>query len=61
MGCKSTAKTLMAAAGVVTVPGYHGDDQDPEVLKRAAAEIGYPVHPQGGCWWRRQGHAHGCR
>ena len=43
MGCKSTAKTLMAAAGVVTVPGYHGDDQDPEVLKRAAAEIGYPV------------------
>ena len=43
MGCKSTAKTLMAAAGVATVPGYHGDDQDPEVLKRAAAEIGYPV------------------
>ena len=43
MGCKSTAKTLMAAAGVATVPGYHGDDQDLEVLKRAAAEIGYPV------------------
>jgi len=43
MGCKSTAKTLMAAAGVATVPGYHGNDQDLEVLKRAAAEIGYPV------------------
>ncbi len=43
MGCKSTAKTLMEAAGVATVPGYHSDDQDPQVLANAAATIGYPV------------------
>jgi 3-methylcrotonyl-CoA carboxylase alpha subunit len=31
------------AAGVPLVPGYHGDDQDPALLKREAARIGYPV------------------
>ena len=25
------------------VPGYHGDDQDPALLAREAATIGYPV------------------
>ncbi|WP_440997762.1 acetyl-CoA carboxylase biotin carboxylase subunit [Arhodomonas sp. SL1] len=43
MGSKSAAKALMAEAGVPLVPGYHGDNQDPEHLAEAAAEIGYPV------------------
>jgi 3-methylcrotonyl-CoA carboxylase alpha subunit len=43
MGSKAAAKALMAKAGVPVVPGYHGDDQSPETLRKAAAEIGYPV------------------
>jgi 3-methylcrotonyl-CoA carboxylase alpha subunit len=43
MGSKSAAKTLMADAGVPLVPGYHGDGQDPHLLAREAARIGYPV------------------
>jgi 3-methylcrotonyl-CoA carboxylase alpha subunit len=33
----------MEAAGVPVVPGYHGDNQDPEALHQAADQIGYPV------------------
>ena len=43
MGSKSAAKMLMGQAGVPLVPGYHGDAQDPELLAREAARIGYPV------------------
>ena len=43
MGSKDQAKVLMTAAGVPVVPGYHGDRQDPEFLRRKAYEIGYPV------------------
>ncbi|MCW5745322.1 MAG: acetyl/propionyl/methylcrotonyl-CoA carboxylase subunit alpha [Alphaproteobacteria bacterium] len=43
MGSKSEAKKLMEAAGVPLVPGYHGDDQAPELLAREADRIGYPV------------------
>ncbi|MCP5222438.1 MAG: acetyl/propionyl/methylcrotonyl-CoA carboxylase subunit alpha [Zoogloeaceae bacterium] len=43
MGSKSEAKKIMGAAGVPLTPGYHGDDQDPELLKREADDIGYPV------------------
>ncbi|MDB5408983.1 MAG: 3-methylcrotonyl-CoA carboxylase [Rhodospirillales bacterium] len=43
MGSKAAAKTLMAAAGVATVPGYHGTAQDLEAFAAAAAAIGYPV------------------
>ena len=43
MGLKDAAKTLMQDAGVPVVPGYHGSDQDPKVLAKAADEIGYPV------------------
>ncbi|HSC63106.1 MAG TPA: biotin carboxylase N-terminal domain-containing protein, partial [Caldimonas sp.] len=43
MGSKSAAKTLMAKAGVPLTPGYHGDDQDPAMLAREAAKIGFPV------------------
>jgi 3-methylcrotonyl-CoA carboxylase alpha subunit len=43
MGSKSNSKALMAAAGVPLVPGYHGEDQDPALLAREAARIGFPV------------------
>ncbi len=43
MGSKSAAKNIMGKAKVPLVPGYHGDDQDPRLLAREAAAIGYPV------------------
>jgi len=43
MGSKSASKEIMRTAGVPLVPGYHGADQGPGVLQRAADEIGYPV------------------
>ncbi|WP_299945004.1 acetyl/propionyl/methylcrotonyl-CoA carboxylase subunit alpha [uncultured Ruegeria sp.] len=43
MGLKDAAKVLMERAGVPVVPGYHGDNQDPEHLAGAAETIGYPV------------------
>src|ERR1700749_2071291 len=43
MGSKAAAKALMHAAAVPLVPGYHGDDQDPQLLQREADAIGYPV------------------
>jgi 3-methylcrotonyl-CoA carboxylase alpha subunit len=43
MGSKSAAKTIMADAGVPLVPGYHGNDQNSDLLKRAANDMGYPV------------------
>jgi 3-methylcrotonyl-CoA carboxylase alpha subunit len=33
MGSKSAAKALMEKAGVPLVPGYHGDNQDPGLLR----------------------------
>jgi len=43
MGDKKASKEIMEDAGVATVPGYHGTDQDPALLKEEAAKIGYPV------------------
>lgn len=43
MGSKSAAKALMEKAGVPLVPGYHGDNQDPDFLQQEANRIGYPV------------------
>ncbi|UXZ55330.1 acetyl/propionyl/methylcrotonyl-CoA carboxylase subunit alpha [Halomonas sp. 7T] len=43
MGDKSAAKARMANAGVPLVPGYHGDDQDDDLLRAEADKIGYPV------------------
>ncbi|HSH92305.1 MAG TPA: acetyl/propionyl/methylcrotonyl-CoA carboxylase subunit alpha [Ramlibacter sp.] len=43
MGLKSESKQLMEKAGVPLVPGYHGSDQDPALLRKEAARIGYPV------------------
>jgi 3-methylcrotonyl-CoA carboxylase alpha subunit len=43
MGSKAAAKALMQTAAVPLVPGYHGDDQRPDVLRAEADNIGYPV------------------
>ncbi len=43
MGSKSEAKKLMGSAAVPLTPGYHGDDQTPELLHKEADAIGYPV------------------
>jgi 3-methylcrotonyl-CoA carboxylase alpha subunit len=43
MGSKSEAKKIMEKAGVPLVPGYHGDDQSPELLAKEAGRIGFPV------------------
>ena len=39
MGGKSEAKALMAEAGVPLVPGYHGEDQAPDLLRREAKDL----------------------
>jgi 3-methylcrotonyl-CoA carboxylase alpha subunit len=43
MGLKDRAKALMQKAGVPVVPGYHGERQEPALLRQKAFEIGYPV------------------
>jgi len=43
MGLKDAAKTLMLEAGVPVVPGYHGNNQDPDFLQQQARGIGYPI------------------
>ena len=43
MGSKSAAKTIMEQAQVPLVPGYHGEDQSPALIKKAADDMGYPV------------------
>jgi len=39
----STSKTIMSAAGVPVIVGYHGEDQSDARLKQEAAKVGYPV------------------
>jgi 3-methylcrotonyl-CoA carboxylase alpha subunit len=43
MGSKIESKRIAEAAGVPTVPGYHGEEQDDQTLTKAAARIGFPV------------------
>ncbi|GLP95385.1 acetyl/propionyl/methylcrotonyl-CoA carboxylase subunit alpha [Paraferrimonas sedimenticola] len=43
MGSKSAAKEVMGDAGVPLVPGYHGDEQDDDLLLAEAKRIGYPL------------------
>ena len=43
MGLKAESKQLMEKVGVPLVPGYHGAGQDPQMLRREADRIGYPV------------------
>ena len=43
MGSKSAAKSLMSAAGVPVVPGYHKPEQHPQLLRQAAERCGFPL------------------
>ncbi|KAL8142554.1 hypothetical protein V2J09_015586 [Rumex salicifolius] len=43
MGDKSASKRIMGQAAVPLVPGYHGHDQDIDLMKSEADKIGYPV------------------
>ena len=43
MGLKAESKQLMEKTGVPLVPGYHGTDQNPELLQSEADRIGYPA------------------
>ncbi|PNF29381.1 Methylcrotonoyl-CoA carboxylase subunit alpha, mitochondrial, partial [Cryptotermes secundus] len=43
MGIKSTSKSIMSAAGVPIIGGYHGEDQSVTKLKQEAERIGFPV------------------
>ncbi|HXG65993.1 MAG TPA: biotin carboxylase N-terminal domain-containing protein, partial [Blastocatellia bacterium] len=43
MGRKSTARQIMAEAGIPVVPGYDGENQSLETLRAQALEIGLPV------------------
>ncbi len=43
MGDKSRAKKLMATAGVPLVPGFHGENQDPDLLLQQAERVGFPL------------------
>jgi 3-methylcrotonyl-CoA carboxylase alpha subunit len=43
MGSKAAAKALMQQYGVPLVPGYHGEDQEPDRLLDDAGRIGFPI------------------
>ncbi|KAL9249120.1 Methylcrotonoyl-CoA carboxylase subunit alpha, mitochondrial-like protein [Drosera capensis] len=43
MGDKSASKRIMGEAGVPLVPGYHGTNQDLDLMRSEAEKIGYPV------------------
>lgn len=43
MGSKSAAKAIMEKAGVPLVPGYHGKDQSPDLLRAEAEKCGFPL------------------
>lgn len=39
----STSKSIMDAAGVPVIKGYHGEDQSIERLMSEAQKVGYPL------------------
>ncbi len=43
MGSKIESKRIAQAAGVACVPGYEGDEQDPERLRQEAQRVGFPL------------------
>lgn len=43
MGIKNESKRIMIGANVSVVPGYHGIEQDVNLLHEEARKIGYPV------------------
>ncbi len=61
MGSKAAAKALMEHHQVPLVPGYHGDNQDARLPRRAGAQDRLSADDQSGSWRRRQRHAHCAR
>lgn len=43
MGDKKTSKIKIQELGIPSIPGYHGDNQNLDHLKRESNRIGYPV------------------
>ncbi len=43
LGDKTSARRLMAQAGVPIIPGMQAAERDPQRLRQAAAELGYPL------------------
>jgi 3-methylcrotonyl-CoA carboxylase alpha subunit len=43
MGDKKESKVKMGEIGIPLIKGYHGDNQEPALLKEEAKKIGYPV------------------
>src|ERR671936_2009511 len=43
LGDKAKAKALAERVGVPLLPGYHGENQEPDFLAKRAEKIGYPV------------------
>ena len=43
MASKAQAKQTLEPKGVPMIPGYHGDDQDVDLLTAQASDIGYPL------------------
>tara|TARA_R110000868_G_scaffold38661_1_gene135016 strand:+ start:20786 stop:22270 length:1485 start_codon:yes stop_codon:yes gene_type:complete len=43
MGDKTGSKRKMEEIKIPLIPGYHGDEQEPNFLKKEADKIGYPV------------------
>jgi 3-methylcrotonyl-CoA carboxylase alpha subunit len=43
MGDKKTSKNKIQELNVPSIPGYHGDHQEPQFLLKAAVKIGFPV------------------
>ncbi|HAI96494.1 MAG TPA: methylcrotonoyl-CoA carboxylase, partial [Methylococcaceae bacterium] len=43
MGAKDAAKALMENANVPVVPGYHGENQEPDYLQTQAEKVGFPL------------------
>jgi 3-methylcrotonyl-CoA carboxylase alpha subunit len=69
MGSKSAAKAIMSAAGVPVTPGYHGDDQEAELLREegrrdrlSGADQGQrPAVAARECAWSKSGEDFACR
>ncbi|HVE69980.1 MAG TPA: biotin carboxylase N-terminal domain-containing protein, partial [Thermoanaerobaculia bacterium] len=43
MGSKAESRRLMQSLGVPIVPGYDGEDQSRDTLRREAAKVGFPL------------------
>jgi 3-methylcrotonyl-CoA carboxylase alpha subunit len=43
MGLKAEAKERMEKANVPLIPGYHGEDQSIDTIRKACEDIGFPV------------------